>query len=541
MADYPSFSDTTRVSKWIMLATAVLAVQACMLKSQSTSATSFESSTVKSLARDLARDNQLVSQNPVVRPSEVFEILGREPNGLVKQRAFTTAYFEPFLLMLNAEAVLGLVRRLGDPELSQSVASWARMPDSSSLKIILDKIIDALMLNLAKTKNYALLDDFPTIPLSKMPAIQHVLLNMGSYNDAPGAALPYEGEALGDWKDHIQLKEDVGCNPLKWDRQKVGNSEARLFTGMEPIRHKTVKCFAENSEHLATLFNQLTNTVYGKSVRAKLTGSDDKNYEVRSFQTLLDALSQQGFTIEIYTTRVLVDFFGLWFKDGEAYKSIRAATHIFAEVGQTQGVAVPAEHGELNLMLHKGGRRYAQLRWYFGVPEKSKPSTLWRPQLHLQAPWTAPDNESVLVLSPNEDSAMAVEWLKSTARVMRGFQHIQNLFAAPLNSYGLFICADSLIFAVSDQHTLGRKTQAFPILRGKKLAMAKAGMEVDLEEVFAQGSGIDVQRLQSTYPSDFSLTPQQMRIRVLDAFPQSLDWRLRDFPEFVETLTRLRN
>jgi hypothetical protein len=474
------------------------------------------------------------SSEPTLLPSQVFK--KQTPD---RQKIFVKTLIKAIVTSSN---VAGLIKPLversfgftkDNPDFWKSLAQ----ADGMALDIIATEIIEKANLTVHPEN----LDKFPMFAVEEIPPIQQALFSAGVYTPNPPPPQPFRVVyANPKWKD-IVLLGNTCVPPSERNYEKVFE-DFEIYTGMQPISNYAVSCFAENSEAISQLLNVLSNTIVGEKVAVTISmeGKDQK-FPVTSYETLVTALAQMGFTIELYNARVLVDFLGWSYKDVEdtkdPYKSIRIATWFNLPIPGKR-VTVPAEHGEIGFMIRNSiNMRVAAARWFLGVPDANfkGTATFWRPHTSLEAPWGRYIHEWANVYPPHSGIKELSEWFVSTAYVMKGFDAIQQKFNPPANSYGLFICSDSLTFATVKHNVLaGLKmiTNAFPTLYAQEVALKDPPEKIKIPEVFSKAAEIDPATLRDSAPADQNLSPKALKDRLRATFQPKDDLRLELFPQF---------
>lgn len=479
-----------------------------------------------------------------MKPSEVWERLGMGPGGRAARIAMLTK------VLREAAKTLGGVELPAVFEQSfglgpEFLAEWFAGAEGEALYAQLATRLDELL-----ESDPRKLDRFPTVPLAAIPKIQAAMFAAAKPTLHPAPPLAYPPNPAEDAEEMVTLGES-GCAAPKPARAVV-LKEAGLYGGHELIDRFVVPCFHDNAAKLARILSRLANTVAHPAapktevdlrLRFAAEDADDASYStVRSYEELLALLDAQGFTVEIFSTRVVADFYGVSYsEDGQAFRPVRANLWIAAKV-DGEAVRIPAEHGEIGLMVHRDGKRFAEVRYYLGMPDPAHPGigSYWRPRAEKDTSWSGAMHERVETFS-GYSTAAAKSWLESVARAMRGFQAAHDRIGLPFDGYGVLVCADSLVLAsaakqTAEQTLSGRITNVFPVVRAGKALVG--GIEADVEALVSVWAGVDAGALRKVYPADteLELEPERLRQRLRVAFPVSGDARFGAFPEFVAAL-----
>lgn len=256
--------------------------------------------------------------------------------------------------------------------------------------------------------------------------------------------------------------------------------------------------------------------------------------------------------MEFFTNRVLVEFESLFVQTATERQSLRAVTWATLP-GTTGRIFYPAEHGEIGLLIHKDGKRMAQVRWYGGLPDKSLPGlfAFWRATPGLASPWNGVTQENIEVYGPGSDLGKATQWFNAATSSMLGFVEFQRKYKPKYNSYGLFVCTDSLVVAMAKLGELRGNTErlskAFPIVRPAN-APGEASGTHSIDRLLEQTMGMADGALTKAYPTDpefygaaraadpTGVVPAQFKERLNQAFPIAQKDRLKEFPEAVESM-----
>jgi len=505
-----------------------------------------------SLVESLTASGKQRSAEPYILPSEIYK-----KSSPAKRKAFAKQVLK---VALKGMGVKGVADTL-------SASFGLTITDEDLLKRLSrleEASVEHLILLLGNKLTPDALDRFPTLPLEGVSAVQQGLFSAAIGVEDPPPPVPYRlGFSRLTASGDFTLGTEGCARPEKKRTRLAPGYE--IYTGMDPIVEHTVPCYAENSESMARLVNTLTNTMAGQQVDLTLTyaGAPGRTWRVRSFEEFTQAISQMDLFVEVYNVRVLVNFLGWSYQDGNQMKSIRQATWFRAQIpdgkGGNQSVTAPAEHGEVDFIIRTAdGERIAGLQWFFGVPKKEFKGTaaFWRPHLYLQAPWAQYLNEFVHVLSPARTKEL-VPYLSASAHVMRGFQSIYDHFNTPFNSYGMFICSDSMVFLLTKLVDLGvvtpvpgrRLTDAFPILYTRDpmnvqfmtmdpvypLGGATFLERILLRGMFAENALIPPAMLDryAVPDQELYLDPVAMKRRLQRAFAPEHDTRLAAFGDFT--------
>lgn len=207
----------------------------------------------------------------------------------------------------------------------------------------------------------------------------------------------------------------------------------------------------------------------------------------------------------------------------------------------------PGEHSELGFLVRtREGKKLAQVRWYFGVPDGSTTAAVYfRTDTLDERAWSGRTHERVDVYGPSRMND-ALPWLHAAADVMAGMQAVHRAYQPPADAYGLFVCNDSLGFVVARERQLrgepavARATYAFPLVYVS--AEASPGGEAALDATLA--AAIDAPEeeargyralLRALAPADPTLLADDdgMRARLRATYPAEQDARrLRHFADF---------
>ncbi len=479
-----------------------------------------------------------------MKPSEVWERLGMGPGGRAARVAMLTKVLRLAATSLGGAELPAVFEQsfgLGPEFLREWFAGAAGDALYAQLATRLDEMLES---------DPRKLDRFPTVPLAAIPQIQKAMFEAAKPTLQPSPPLAYPPHAAENAEAMVTLAEN-GCAAPNPSRAPV-LKEAGLYGGHELIDRAVMPCFHDNAVKLAGILSRLANTVgHPAAPKAEVElrlrfGADDaddaSHSTVRSYEDLLALLEAQGYTVEIFSTRVVADFFGVSYsEDGQTFRPVRANLWIAAKV-DGEVVRIPAEHGEIGLMVHRDGKRFAEVRYYLGLPDQAHPGigSYWRPRSEKDTSWSGAMHERIETFS-GYSTAAAKSWLESVARAMRGFQAAHDRVGLPLDGYGVFVCADSLVLASAAKQTVeqtlsGRITNVFPVVRAGKAVVG--GIEVDVEAMVSIWAGVDAGALRKAYPADteLELEPERFRQRLRVAFPVSGDGRFGAFPEFLAAL-----
>jgi hypothetical protein len=380
-------------------------------------------------------------------------------------------------------------------------------------------------------KNGPALDYFPTVNLTHIPLIQQ------SIYLASQAAAPLAPKAP---ESSVSFQMDGRCTPSSTSHVSVVATLHVNQTG-EPIDQAVESCYARNSSSLATVLNRLAEGPGGlRLVFAR--ARSQRVVWVDSYSALLRALGAEGFAVEVFTKRTLVDFFGDTFAPpGKAPRDIRLVLWIRVPLPGGEFITVPAEHGDFGLLLTRDGKnRFAESRYFIGVPEAGQTSvSFWRPRSVKNAAWTESRLEFVKSYSSTQ-TEQARDWLESGAAALRAFKSIQKAYAFPASAYGYYICNDSVAVALAKYAKLTgvsqRLTHLFPLMRVTEIE--KDSVVRPIEAEFARALGVSPEFLSDLYPSDPTLVDDlnALKQRLQEAYPATDKARFRYFPEALSEL-----
>lgn len=503
-----------------------------------------------SLATYLTEHHEELSPEKYLTVSEVFLRLPPEKRrGLVKH----------LLVSIFEKANLPpMIQKILEHSFQTKLTGQAASQLAEGKEDSINQLVELLFQKFKLDTHPQILDQFPTIPIEEMEPIQQALFSAGKPNASPPTPRAFRYEYPDDGWREITLRKK-GCARLQRNYQPVARNYG-LYSGMEPKNNFTVECFAQNSIAIAKVLNVLANTIDGEEtppIRLRWEEQPQKVKRISSYQDLYEALLSFGFTLELFNTRVPVNFAGLSFFDGKEHYAIRMPTFFDLPLSKGQRVRVPAEHGEIDFMVRFGGTRIAEAQWFFGVPSKSFDglAAFWRPHLFLQASWAGYVHERVSVFHPEDRHPSDRELEKyflSAAFVMKGFQAVYDRYRPPFNAYGLFICSDSMTFALvkhdgafGDKKLSERVTHAFPTLYARTLLTPNFSdvsngrvtwTPTSLINRFAEYAKIPADQIANFAKADTELVadPQAMKKRLQLAFSPKDDWRLKPFPEFLQ-------
>lgn len=491
----------------------------------------------------IERENLDLSPLPSILLSEVWTDVGTKPSGAqlqIKVLSGVLAGALPKLQGADISMILSDSFGVSQQQAKAMLAALASSGDetlAAGLAAKLKAVID---------KDPTTLDRFPTIRLSEMGNIQKALFASGKYQANPPAPRAFRLKAL-DTPFVVRAK---GC-VLPQASVEPFMPEVGLDKRWYPITRSVTPCFHDNNEHIARALNILSNLVAGErpSIEVSFDADGDasaaQKIRIDSYEELLALFAQAGIQTEVYTTRQVADFLGLYYTTGGSVRTIRTTVWFAAEVNGTL-LRVPSEHSEIELLFHKNGRRLAQVRYYLGTPKKGFENTpsYWRPHFEVDALWSKAEHESVQAVAPAELVTKAKDLLYGAARSMLAYQAVHDRFQLPANAYGVFICSDSVVTAVAASETAAtgrisqrRVTQAFPLLRMDRFT-PPGGQEIDVQGMLAKLAGIDAVDFNHIYPTDIALQRQTdaLKARLLKAYPPSVDERYSLYPEFVSQL-----
>ena len=497
---------------------------------------------------------QMDLAEPVLKPSEYWRKLdadGSVPGATLSfttalvQQAFATLGGKNFADVLLASFGPAILDDLPDDVIdSLHAAGHDAQKAATTLAQIAGKLHETV------SGKPELLDRFPTMPLANIEQMQSLSMLYGELarKEAPEAtpplAIPYSipPAANSGWET-VNFKND-GCTQPKdeWEVLPVVGNALNLYSGQAivPNTGTNVSCYHENSEQFAQLLNRLANTVPQNgpipaefsTVNATVQSPAGAPHPVTDFPTLLNALAQDGFTVEVYNARMFVDFLGLHYRKAGDAASIRFASWFQVTMGGKPYV-FPGEHGEISLFIQKNGKRWAQANWFFGIPNKANPgiATYWRPAHYLRSAWNGYLSE-VHENFPPAAASKALPWLTATSTMMFGFNSVYANHHPPLNGYGLFVCGDSVALALQKiwkthgQPLKPRQTHIFPLVRSQR----PNGYELQAE--LANAIGMTTREMDMTYPPDYILSTDlrfadQRNYRFAAAFPPPPNFQAR--------------
>ena len=485
-----------------------------------------------------------------VLPSELFESMGQGPESrAARVQALATllrGVIEKVPGLKLENAVSGSFDVPVETVKGWLAAAGVSLPDPYT--VVADQL-DAKM-----AAEPTLLDRFPTLSLDDVPLFQGGLFNKAELAELSGPPRAYPRDTATD----ITFGDD-GCTLPSWEHTPTKINSA-VFEGRPPIDQKIVPCFHANNQVFADLLNRFANTFPGaegaqaEAFKANVTfpktgnAALDVGSEITSVDALMKALSDRGYEIEIYTTRVVADFLGYNVPDTEGvYHPLRLSVWISSRV-DGHPTRIPAEHGEIGILIQKNGLRLAQARYYLGVPDPKYTGvgSYWRPHTEKDFGWLGVTHERVESYSGANLSGIR-PWMEAVSNAMRGFQAAHDRFNLPFNAYGVFVCSDSQVLAAAERQKLdgtltSRTVNIFPIVRSG--SMSVHGTQVNAEALVAQYAGLSLEELNAVYPSDQALVkdPVKFHERLRQAYPTNLDGRFAAFPEFVTTLNQnIRN
>ena len=298
-------------------------------------------------------------------------------------------------------------------------------------------------------------------------------------------------------------------------------------------------CYFENSEKLSMVLNILSESLTQQLVRPlSLSINGSKVRMINRFSELLEMLQDAGLTAEVYGGRNLVDFFGYSVRREKNDIPLRLPAWFKSQTPAGE-LAVPGEHSELGILIHDGsGNRYAQVRYFIGVPETTTHNAVsfWRPDHFKRPAWQSYALNFVRQYKGNK-LAEAKTWLRSVAVSMAALEIQQSHQQLPLNSYGFFVCSDSVVLATAVFQKLSgegldtRMTHAFPLIRSK---------EFTEPTIKLLGGLMTAEEFDGVYPVDYTLGTEDFTKRVKTAFPERERWRLREgFSDFSVKLQTL--
>jgi len=426
--------------------------------------------------------------------SQAYVALGREPSGPTRQKALIRHIVQTLGQYLGSDTVRAMVKAQLGADLPPATPA--------STEVVTEKFFLAMK----NPANRAKLDDFPVFTKDQLRRMQKEIANSSKrYTPVDPASVTAFPVAPG--AAQTASLQDSGCTLAAFHPKPVFGDPS-IVRGAVPMTDSVSNCVEQNSTALAEIFNQLSNTSSRAPLASGLTISAgaEKSQSLTNNSELLAALGKLGYTAEIYTTKAQVDFLGLGFIDANGYRPIKSTAY----VQNSQGKPQVANHGEVNIILHKNGKIAAKLGWFFGIPDASHPglATLWRPQVYKRAAWNEPVTENKRVYTPAQMQD-AWPWLESAGDLMRGFRQVDQTFHVPANGYGLFICGDSLSMVLEHASRMSKnicnsalKTNVFPILRAGEMPIQAAGKSINISKIVTDQAGIDASLLAQDYPSD---------------------------------------
>lgn len=490
-----------------------------------------------SLISQLRATGAEMAPMPVVLPSDVWKQVsdagGDEETSLLLEKFLTNLFVGQDRRLVNAVVMAALGPQLGSAALLTDSAGPATKQEIAVLSRTVFMIIKS---------NPALLDTIAAVDPAKLPPLQMAIFQTGQGSGSTAGLRPF---GVPTATAPVVDLTNEGCSIPQADFKPIAVTRAgTVVTGRMVVAEGVSPCFHQNSAALATQLNLLANNLLaGEQVDVELRLAGGTPTRVRTYEGLLAAVQAAGYTIELFSTRVFVEFRAFAWKQGDNLSSIRMTTWMRANSAD-QPQPVPAEHGEVGFVIHKGGRRLAQVRWYGGLPDDAYPgqSAWWRPHPELSAPWAGVTHEIIEVYPPGKDLAPAKDWFVAAAHGMLGYQAINQAYKPPHNSYGILVCTDSLAVHMAKlgdlRRTSQRLTDAFPLVRGQ--FVVRPGDGTTLDSFFETQAQMPQGNLASVYPADTLVARDgaKWRARVTQAYPLSSDvsGRYRHFPEFIATL-----
>ncbi len=372
------------------------------------------------------------------------------------------------------------------------------------------------------------IDQFPTVALSAIPKIQAAAFDL-----KPGPEVVKKSFSDSDGRS-FELKAS-GCEAGVASHVQVFE-KSKLYVRDIPIDREILPCFQHNSTVLARALNVLSEQIghtNRKSIQLSFPG--EETVTVSSLEDLVTELKKRLYVVELFTTRVFVDFLAFALQTGhQSYVPLIIPTR-FSHTSATGTLVVPGEHSEIGMMIYKQGEpRTAQLRFFLGIPDKSYPGKVafWRPHTSKYPSWRKPVHDLTNVFEDEKLKDLG-SWLTSAALTMNAYQDIQDDLKLPNNSYGFAVCNDSAatMVAVHDskyQRNLERMTWGFPLIKASRFT-SPSGLELDYSAELARRIPVDQRLVDRVYPSDFNVSAEDFRTRLEKAFPVDSDRLLEYF------------
>lgn len=515
--------DFRRICAVVITISAVCLTFSCK-KRASSSAKSISLEAQGSLAMQLQNEKADLSSLPMILPSVAWQKMKPEEK-----------------LALIQMAVGGVISEKSESRVQALLMANFGIPAEQSLpadSVQANKRISELIVRKVD-ENPSLLDHIPAIELERIPAIQSEIASFSKPPILDSRSRPSGFPELPTINTLVKLVSGSAqdCPPQNEPPLQISGNIMQTNITID----KAVPCFITNSKDLATAFNWLSNEFITEPqpVNFKLQIDTGPRIVINSTAEFLSQLTQAGFTIEVFSTRYIVEFKQIAFNDGGELKSLRFPTWMIAPRTDALQETL-AEHGELELMIHKDGQRYAQVRWYAGLPVKNLElhPAHWRYHPEKSSVWQQPMHDFVEVYksSAPEKLEPALQWFKATSKLMEAFNIIMRTYGLPINSYGQVVCIDSLIFAaekVAEMRAgaIGANipvTKAYPIFRSQVRPQQGS---LPLNIIFSELAGIDNSQLESNYPQDYNVVKSEAKFknRIAEVFPPDEAWRLQYF------------
>jgi len=287
-------------------------------------------------------------------------------------------------------------------------------------------------------------------------------------------------------------------------------------------------CYYENSKVLSSLLNAVIKSQFDTTQDYTVVYAPNSNeetiFQVNSYIDFVNMISDLDFSLEIAATRMFVDFFGFYYKDPKTSKFLPIIfPSWFMHLSNKDKIYIPGEHGEIEVLISKnspqGRQRIAGAKYYMGVPNESLPghASFWRPRLYKRPQWYKTHVDTVFHASAN------AEVLSSIAKVTKHIHDIQNQFQLPMNSYGFYVCSDSVALATFDLMSqideYARLNQSFPLVRSdQNLLSLELSQNFHFTKEIMKKLNLSYEKFNEIYPPDYLLSDEQLRSRLESAF-----------------------
>ncbi len=360
---------------------------------------------------------------------------------------------------------------------------------------------------------------FATMPLSLVPIIQQYVFRKNKIESNQVELFPKISNNFV-----IEINE---CNKEP-DFVKESYPNINVYLYAQVIEQQITDCYFQNSKNISELLNALIKSQFDAKKKYRVTydpsSAHEKTFVVSTYLDFTKMIDSLGFSLELATTRMFVDFFGFYYKDPKTKEFLPIIfPSWFMHNEQNKKLFIPGEHGEIELLISKqtesGRVRVAGTKYYMGIPNDALPghASFWRPRLYKRPQWYKTHVDTVFHGSANA----AV--LTSVGRVTKHIHDIQNQFQLPLNSYGFYVCSDSIALVafdlVSKIDEYARLNHSFPLVRSDQNLLSSAlGQNFHFTKEIMKKLDLSYEKFNEIYPPDYQLSGRELKRRLEESF-----------------------